>query len=99
MQWISGWATENLVKRRKVFSATVVGVVLLWSVGKETGGGYGGLGDLHGQPQCRRKTMMVGLGWVRKRLDDGGALSPILGTGATSLWGGVLKELSSRETA
>jgi hypothetical protein len=50
--------------------------------------------NLHGQPQCLRKTTIVGLSgsfnfsWV-------GAGSPTLGTGAVSFAGGDLKDWSS----
>lgn len=43
--------------------------------------------------------MTVGLSCGRLSFSETGALSPILGTGATSFRGGVLKDLSSWVTA
>lgn len=54
-------------------------------------------GNLQGQPQWRRKTMIVGLSAGSSRLGLTGALSPTFGTGATSLAGGVFHESHSCE--
>lgn len=51
---------------------------------------------LHGHPQCRRKTTIVGLlSWGSLSFSCVGAGSPTFGTGATSFEGGVLKDWSS----
>lgn len=49
---------------------------------------------LHGQPQCRRKTTIVGLSGSFSFSCDG-AGSPTFGTGAVSFGGGDLKDWSS----
>lgn len=52
---------------------------------------------LHGQPQCRRNVMMVGLPSAAgsSSLADDGACDPILGGSAMGTGDGVFHELSS----
>lgn len=58
------------------------------------GRGYEGTYGLHGQPQCRRKTIIVGLSGSFSLSCDG-AGSPTFGIGAVCFAGGDLKDWSS----
>lgn len=53
--------------------------------------------DVHGQPQCRRKEMIVGFpsAFETGSLDDRGAAEPTFGTGDICKAGGLIHELSS----
>lgn len=57
-------------------------------------GWKGWMNGLQGQPQCRRKTTIVGLSGSFSFSCDG-AWSPTFGTGATCFGGGDLKDWSS----
>ena len=80
MQWIWGLRVENAVRVLNVFSATG-GWLVVWSFGFLRGE------HLHGQPQCRRKTMIMGLSLGKRIWSDRGAREPTRGSSAISLGG------------
>lgn len=58
---------------------------------------WGRRGNAQGQPQCRRKVMIVGLpfGFGSCSVEDEGAFAPTSGAEEVSSLGGVSQELSS----
>lgn len=89
MMFRSLWEEARVRRVRKVFSATEKDVRWVIWKGRE--------GEVHGQPQWRRKVTMVGfpLFGGKGSFSDEGALVPNSGAGEVVIEGGESQELSS----